>query len=56
MNEDAASDFLDFYRRERLPRLAMGGLETAPDGSGFTLATGLQPLQDPLSYSSMMPS
>lgn len=56
MNEDIASDFLDLYRRERLPYLAMGDLETVPDGSGFTLATDLQPLQDPLSYPSMMTS
>lgn len=49
MDDTVESNFLNAYMRERLPYLAMGDLETEPDGSGFTLEDDLQPLSDPLS-------
>ena len=54
MEKTEGSKFLEQYLNERLPPMPMGSLETEPDGSGFTRATGLEYLQDPLSMSSMM--
>lgn len=53
MEKTEGSKFLDLYLNERLPLMPMGSLETEPDGSGFTVATGLTHLRDPLSMSPM---
>lgn len=53
MEKTEGAKFLDAYLSERLPFMPMGSLETEPDGSGFTVATGLKHLQDPLSMPSM---